>query len=83
MLFCFKNLAYISQLAVAPPNKQSIVGHLKHWVWKELVGPADTGQASVLVDPHQIVGIEIFVPVDLHQFKEDGVIQPPAAHRGR
>ena len=49
---------------------------------KQLIGPADTGQTSILIDPHKIVGIEIIFTVDLFQFKDDGVIQLPAAHRG-
>ena len=50
---------------------------------EELVGPSDAGQASVFVHPHKVVGVEIILSVNLFQFKEHGVVQPSAAHRGR
>ena len=47
---------------------------------KKLIGSADTGQASVLVHAHKIIGVEILLVVDLLQFKEHCVPQPAAAH---
>ena len=50
---------------------------------KELIGPADAGHASVLVHAHEIVGIEILLPVNRFQLEEYRIPQPPAAHRRR
>ena len=46
-----------------------------------LVGPADAGQASVLVHAHQVVGVEIILAVDPLQLEEHLVPQLAGAHR--